>query len=212
MVTVLRFRRPRVPPVPRSEAADGGFPSPVVNTSGPEPSPSVRAASRTSMAPGSRSSLPATAARTPGLAGRAAILFGRRAAHLLECVAPVAEVPRAPGDEFQLAGVDLGAVLGAFEIAHLGRDMDRNNRAMIAAGVGPGSGSFVSLRETFRPSVAARVCRTPALVTVKGGRRAGVAGRCDTCAIVIATQSLRRLSSRTNGDRNHGEYHDPQPR
>ena len=51
VVTVLRFRRPRVPPVPRSEAADGGFPSPVVNTSGPEPSPSVRAASRTSMAP-----------------------------------------------------------------------------------------------------------------------------------------------------------------
>ena len=44
---------------------------------------------------------------------------GRRVAHLLEGVAPVAEVLRTVGHQLQLAGLDLGAVLLALEVAEL---------------------------------------------------------------------------------------------
>ena len=44
-------------------------------------------------------------------------------AHLLEGVAAVAEVLRAPGDALQFEGIDLGSVLGAFEVAHLGGEL-----------------------------------------------------------------------------------------
>ena len=61
----------------------------------------------------------AAAPRAPDLAGRGEVLPGDRVAHLLEGVAPVAEVLRALGDEFEFAGVDLGAVLGVHQVAHL---------------------------------------------------------------------------------------------
>ena len=60
--------------------------------------------------------------RAPDLAGLGAVGVGGGVAHLLEGVAAVAEVPRPVGDEFEFAGVDLCAVLGAFEVAHPGRE------------------------------------------------------------------------------------------
>ena len=59
------------------------------------------------------------ASRAPGVAGLRAIGVGYSVAHLLERVAPVAEVLRAVGDEFQLAGLDFGAVLRGLEVAQL---------------------------------------------------------------------------------------------
>ncbi len=61
----------------------------------------------------------AASPRAPDLAGGGAVLLGHRIAHPLEGVVPVAEVLRALGDAFQFMGVDFGAVLGAFEVAHL---------------------------------------------------------------------------------------------
>ena len=51
------------------------------------------------------------------------ISFGGEVAHGLEGVAPVAEVLDPIGEEFQLARLDLGAVLLLAEVFHLGRDL-----------------------------------------------------------------------------------------
>ena len=59
-------------------------------------------------------------ARAPDLSGFGAVGIGGGIAHLLEGVAAAAEVARPVGEQFQLAGVDLGAVLGAFQVAHGG--------------------------------------------------------------------------------------------
>ena len=61
-------------------------------------------------------------ARPPDGAGLDAVGFGGEVAHLLEGVAPVAEIVRPVGQAFELDRLDLGAVLGAFERAHLGDD------------------------------------------------------------------------------------------
>ena len=62
------------------------------------------------------------ASRAPGVAGLGAVGVGGCVAHLLERIAPVAEVLRAVGDEFQLAGLDFRSVLLALEVAELGAE------------------------------------------------------------------------------------------
>ena len=49
-------------------------------------------------------------------------MLGGGVAHPLEGVAALAEVPRPVGDEFEFAGLHLAAVLGALEVAELGRE------------------------------------------------------------------------------------------
>ena len=62
-------------------------------------------------------------ARTPGAAGLGTVCVGGRVAHGLEGVAPVVQVLRPGGDQLQLAGLDLGAVLLALEVAHRRRQL-----------------------------------------------------------------------------------------
>ena len=57
----------------------------------------------------------------PHAAGLDPVGVGGCVAHDLEGVAPAAEVLRPVGDELQLAGLDLGAVLPALQVAHLGQ-------------------------------------------------------------------------------------------
>ena len=59
------------------------------------------------------------ASRAPGVAGVCAVGVGHCVAHLLERVAPVAEVLRAVGDQLELAGLDFGAVLAGLKVAQL---------------------------------------------------------------------------------------------
>ena len=59
----------------------------------------------------------------PHAAGLDPVGVGGCVAHGLEGVAPVAEVLRPVGDEFQLAGLDLGAVLLALEVAQAGHQL-----------------------------------------------------------------------------------------
>ena len=59
------------------------------------------------------------ASRSPGVAGLGAVGVGHCVAHLLEGVAPVAEVLRAVGDQLELAGLYLGAVLAGLKVAQL---------------------------------------------------------------------------------------------
>ena len=61
-------------------------------------------------------------ARAPDVAGVDAVGLGGGVAHLLERVAPVAEAVRPVGLELELPGLHLGAVLCAFEVAHLRHD------------------------------------------------------------------------------------------
>ena len=65
----------------------------------------------------------AAAARAPDLAGLDAVCVGGGVAHLLERVAPVCEVPRPVGNQFQFERLDLGAVLFALEVAEFGREL-----------------------------------------------------------------------------------------
>ena len=60
--------------------------------------------------------------RAPGVAGLGAVGVGYRVAHLFEGVAPVAEVLRPVGHQFELAGLDFGAVLFALEVAQVGAE------------------------------------------------------------------------------------------
>ena len=62
------------------------------------------------------------APRPPGVAGLRAVGVGCGVAHLLEGVAAVAEVLRPVRRQLQLPRVDLGAVLGALQVADLGRE------------------------------------------------------------------------------------------
>ena len=62
-------------------------------------------------------------ARTPGIAGLGSVSLGGEIAHGLEGVAAIAEVLGAIGEAFEFAGLDLGAVLFALEVFHLGRDL-----------------------------------------------------------------------------------------
>ena len=62
-------------------------------------------------------------ARAPGVAGLGAVSLGGEVAHGLEGIAPVTKVLDPVGEEFQFAGLDLGAVLFALEVFHLGRDL-----------------------------------------------------------------------------------------
>ena len=62
-------------------------------------------------------------ARAPGIAGLGAVSLGGEVAHGLEGIAPVAEVLDPVGQAFQFARLDLGAVLFALEVFHLGRDL-----------------------------------------------------------------------------------------
>ena len=65
---------------------------------------------------------PAGVAAVPGpphVAGLFAVGVRGRVAHLLEGVAAVSQVLRAVGDELQVAGPDLGAVLVALEVAQV---------------------------------------------------------------------------------------------
>ena len=61
-------------------------------------------------------------ARAPDLAGLDAVGFRGEVAHLFERVAAPAEVVGAVGEALELDGLDLGAVLGALEVAHLLND------------------------------------------------------------------------------------------
>ena len=61
----------------------------------------------------------AAAARAPDVAGLGAVGVGCCVAHLFEGVAAVAEVLRPVGHQLELAGLHLGAVLGALEVAQL---------------------------------------------------------------------------------------------
>ena len=65
----------------------------------------------------------AAASRAPDFAGLDAVGLGGEVAHLLEGVAAVGEVLRAGGDELQLAGLDLGAVLFALQVAEFGHEL-----------------------------------------------------------------------------------------
>ena len=59
----------------------------------------------------------------PCLAGRCQVVLGyANVAHLLEGVASRCEVLCAVGDEFELAGLDLGAVLLVLEVAEAGHE------------------------------------------------------------------------------------------
>ena len=60
-----------------------------------------------------------TAPGPPGAAGLDAVGVGGLVAHPLEGVAAVGEVLRPVGDELQLAGLDLGAVLLALQVAEV---------------------------------------------------------------------------------------------
>ena len=62
-------------------------------------------------------------ARAPGIAGLGAVSLCGEVAHGLEGVAAVAEVLDPVGQAFEFAGLDLGAVLLALEVFHLGRDL-----------------------------------------------------------------------------------------
>ena len=62
-------------------------------------------------------------ARAPGVAGLGAVSLRGEVAHGLEGVAAIAEVPDPVGEAFEFAGLDLGAVLFAWEVFHLGRDL-----------------------------------------------------------------------------------------
>ena len=61
-------------------------------------------------------------ARAPDVAGLGAVVLGGGVAHLLEGVAPVAEIPRPVRDQLQRARLHLAAVLRALEVAELGRE------------------------------------------------------------------------------------------
>ena len=61
-------------------------------------------------------------ARAPDVAGLGAVCVAGEVAHLLEGVAAVAEVLGAVGQQLQLGGLHLGAVLRVLEITHVGRD------------------------------------------------------------------------------------------
>ena len=52
-----------------------------------------------------------------------AVSLGSEVAHGLEGVAAIAKVLDPVGEEFQFAGLDLGAVLLALEVFHFGRDL-----------------------------------------------------------------------------------------
>ena len=60
--------------------------------------------------------------------------------------------------------------------------------------------------------VAFRAYRSPGKDHRASGRRAGVRAGESARGSWIASQSVRRLGSRTNGGRDHGKHHDPQPR
>ena len=60
--------------------------------------------------------------RAPDVAGLSAVGVGGEVAHLLEGVAPVAEVAGAVGEQLQLPCLHLGAVLCGLEVFHLGHD------------------------------------------------------------------------------------------
>ena len=62
-------------------------------------------------------------ARTPGIAGLGTVSLGGEVAHGLEGIAPVTEVLDPVGQAFEFARLDLGAVLLALEVFHLGRDL-----------------------------------------------------------------------------------------
>ena len=64
-----------------------------------------------------------TVTRAPCLSGLDAVAFGGEVAHLLEGVPPVAEVLCAFGQSLQFMGGDFGAILRAFEVAHLRDDL-----------------------------------------------------------------------------------------
>ena len=57
------------------------------------------------------------------LAGPGAVLLGSGVAHLLEGVAPVAEVAGSVGEELELERPDLGAVLALLQLVHLGDEL-----------------------------------------------------------------------------------------
>ena len=61
-------------------------------------------------------------ARSPDLARLDAVRVRGEVAHRLEGVAEVAEVPGTLGEALELEGPHFGAVLGAFEVAHLEND------------------------------------------------------------------------------------------
>ena len=61
--------------------------------------------------------------RAPHAAGLDPVSVGGCVAHGLERVAPVAEVLRPVGDQLQLAGLDLGAVLFALEVLEAGHQL-----------------------------------------------------------------------------------------
>ena len=61
-------------------------------------------------------------ARAPGVAGLGAVGVGGGVAHGLERVAPVAQDLRSVRHQLELAGLHLGAVLRALEVAELGRE------------------------------------------------------------------------------------------
>ena len=65
----------------------------------------------------------AAAPRAPGVAGGVAVLFGHDVAQHLEGITLFAEMAGALGDEFEIARVDLGADLGAFEVLQLGGEL-----------------------------------------------------------------------------------------
>ena len=62
------------------------------------------------------------ASRSPGVAGLGAVGVGHCVAHLLERIAPVAEVLRAVRHQLELAGLYLGAVLAGLEVAQVGAE------------------------------------------------------------------------------------------
>ena len=62
-------------------------------------------------------------ARAPDLAGMDAVGLGGGIAHGLERIPAVAEVARPIRQQLQLPRLDLVAVLGALEVAHLGHDL-----------------------------------------------------------------------------------------
>ena len=61
-------------------------------------------------------------ARAPGVAGLCAVCVGGEVAHLLEGVAPVAEVLRLVGEQLELPSLHLGAVLCGLEVLHVRHD------------------------------------------------------------------------------------------